>query len=292
MNLSHWIGPIVGAVIGLCTNYIAVVMLFHPKNEIKVFGHTLPFSPGAIPKEKKRIARSVGDIVAHDLLTQEDIEEKCLKSEDFVIERCMKILDKEIHESLVKALKSEENYQEMLSQSKEKMVEYIMIRINSLDIEKLLMQECMETVDQKIGDSALLRLMSGSVVASLSAPVSQQISNFLNGRAKEMLEEEIEMKWHEWEALSFQEALNALNLNQEKVESELRSFYRNLVHHMIPLVLDQLNIQAVVEEKICEMSNDELEALALKAMKKEFTLIVYLGGLIGFLLGCIQLMIH
>ncbi len=292
MNLSHWIGPIVGAVIGLCTNYIAVVMLFHPKNEIKVFGHTLPFSPGAIPKEKKRIARSVGDIVAHDLLTQEDIEEKCLKSEDFVIERCMKILDKEIHESLVKALKSEENYQEMLSQSKEKMVEYIMIRINSLDIEKLLMQECMEAVDQKIGDSALLRLMSGSVVASLSAPVSQQISNFLNGRAKEMLEEEIEMKWHEWEALSFQEALNALNLNQEKVESELRSFYRNLVHHMIPLVLDQLNIQAVVEEKICEMSNDELEALALKAMKKEFTLIVYLGGLIGFLLGCIQLMIH
>lgn len=55
MNLSHWIGPIVGAVIGLCTNYIAVVMLFHPKNEIKVFGHTLPFSPGAIPKEKKEL---------------------------------------------------------------------------------------------------------------------------------------------------------------------------------------------------------------------------------------------
>ncbi len=292
MNLSHWIGPLVGAVIGLCTNYIAVLMLFHPKNEIKVFGHTLPFSPGAIPKEKRRIARSVGDIVAHDLLTKEDIEEKCLENEDMIISRCMKLLDKEVHESLVQVFKGEDNYQQLLHQSKDKIVEYIMCRINSLDIEKLLMQECMEVVDQKIGDSAILRLMSGSVVASLSTPVSQQISNFLNGRAKEMLEEEIEMKWHEWETLSFQEALEALNFDQERIEREMRQFYRNLVHQMIPLILEKLNIQAVVEEKICEMSNDELEALALKAMKKEFTLIVYLGGLIGFLLGCIQLMIH
>lgn len=60
MNLSQWIGPIVGAIIGLCTNYIAVLMLFHPKNEIKVFGHTLPFSPGAIPKEKDELLVVLG----------------------------------------------------------------------------------------------------------------------------------------------------------------------------------------------------------------------------------------
>ncbi len=292
MNLSQWIGPVVGAIIGLCTNYIAVLMLFHPKNEIKVFGHTLPFSPGAIPKEKRRIARSVGDIVAHDLLTIEDIEEKCLSIEDQVIQKAMHLLEKELKDSLVKLLKGEEKYQQVLSQSKEKMIDYIMERINSLDIEKLLMEECMEVVDQKIGDSALLRLMSGSVVASLSTPVSQQISNFLNGHAKEMLEMEIDSKWQEWEQSSFEERFESLGLEKMKIEEEMRLFYRHCIHQMVPTLLEKLNIQGVVEEKICEMSNDELEALALKAMKKEFTLIVYLGGLIGFLLGCIQLMIH
>ena len=47
--LAKLSGPIIGAIIGYFTNYIAVKMLFYPRKEIKVFGHVLPFTPGAIP---------------------------------------------------------------------------------------------------------------------------------------------------------------------------------------------------------------------------------------------------
>ena len=67
-------GPAVGALIGYCTNYIAVKMLFYPKKEIRIGGHKLPFTPGAIPKGKPRLAKAVGTIVANDLLTEEDIK--------------------------------------------------------------------------------------------------------------------------------------------------------------------------------------------------------------------------
>ena len=43
-------GPAIGAVIGYCTNYIAVKMLFRPLKPIKIGNRTLPFTPGIIPK--------------------------------------------------------------------------------------------------------------------------------------------------------------------------------------------------------------------------------------------------
>ena len=43
-------GPIIGGVIGYCTNWLAIKMLFRPYNEIKIRGRVLPFTPGIIPK--------------------------------------------------------------------------------------------------------------------------------------------------------------------------------------------------------------------------------------------------
>ena len=38
-------GPVIGAVIGYFTNYIAVKMLFHPLKPVKIGGRTLLFTP-------------------------------------------------------------------------------------------------------------------------------------------------------------------------------------------------------------------------------------------------------
>ena len=79
--LEKLAGPVIGALIGYCTNYIAVKMLFYPKKEIRIFGHKLPFTPGAIPKGKPRLAKAIGNIIAEDLLTEEDIKQKMISAE-------------------------------------------------------------------------------------------------------------------------------------------------------------------------------------------------------------------
>ncbi|MEG0107985.1 MAG: DUF445 family protein, partial [Lachnospiraceae bacterium] len=59
MNELNWIaGPLIGAVIGYCTNYIAVKMLFRPLYPVKIGRFTLPFTPGMIPKGKERLAKA------------------------------------------------------------------------------------------------------------------------------------------------------------------------------------------------------------------------------------------
>ena len=69
--ISHYIlPPVIGAVIGYFTNLIAVKMLFYPHRAVYVFGHRLPFTPGAIPKGKTRLAKSAGKIVQNELFTR------------------------------------------------------------------------------------------------------------------------------------------------------------------------------------------------------------------------------
>ncbi|MBZ4663195.1 MAG: hypothetical protein JG776_897 [Caloramator sp.] len=60
---------VVGALIGYITNYLAIKMLFRPHYEKRVFGIKIPFTPGLIPKEKQRIAKSVGEAVGTHLLS-------------------------------------------------------------------------------------------------------------------------------------------------------------------------------------------------------------------------------
>jgi len=80
-TMKFIIGSLVGAIIGYITNWLAIKMLFKPHKEIRIGKFKVPFTPGLIPKEKSRIAKSVGETIGAHLLTKETII-KSLCSED------------------------------------------------------------------------------------------------------------------------------------------------------------------------------------------------------------------
>lgn len=63
----------VGAAIGFGTNLIAIVMLFRPWREWRVFGMRVPLTPGLIPKRQPEIAQKLGAVVEEHLLTGEGV---------------------------------------------------------------------------------------------------------------------------------------------------------------------------------------------------------------------------
>ncbi|MBZ9632874.1 DUF445 family protein [Clostridium sp. FP1] len=71
--MKFLIGSLVGAIIGYITNWLAIKMLFRPHKELKIGKFKVPFTPGLIPKEKSRIAKSVGESIGQHLLTKETI---------------------------------------------------------------------------------------------------------------------------------------------------------------------------------------------------------------------------
>ncbi len=63
------IPPIIGAIIGYFTNWLAIKMLFRPLNPIYIGRFRLPFTPGILPRERRRLSDSVGETVSKELLT-------------------------------------------------------------------------------------------------------------------------------------------------------------------------------------------------------------------------------
>ena len=72
--LKYLSGPVIGAVIGYFTNYIAVKMLFHPYKPVYIGKWRLPFTPGIMPKRKSALAKAVGNAVGKNLFTSEDLK--------------------------------------------------------------------------------------------------------------------------------------------------------------------------------------------------------------------------
>lgn len=65
--------PIIAGLIGWFTNYLAVKMLFHPREPKKILGVTFH---GVFPKRQAHVAVKVGQMVANDLLNIDDIFKK------------------------------------------------------------------------------------------------------------------------------------------------------------------------------------------------------------------------
>ena len=80
MDLRLLVLPVVGGLIGWLTNYLAVRMLFRPRNPVR-----LPWLviQGLVPRRRTELARSVGEVVERELISHDDIK-SVLSDEDFI----------------------------------------------------------------------------------------------------------------------------------------------------------------------------------------------------------------
>ncbi|MDR2111456.1 MAG: DUF445 family protein, partial [Spirochaetaceae bacterium] len=72
MSAPLWlIPPAAGAVIGYVTNAVAIKMLFRPLEAKRLLGVRIPFTPGVLPRQRHKLADSIGAMVERELLTPE-----------------------------------------------------------------------------------------------------------------------------------------------------------------------------------------------------------------------------
>jgi uncharacterized membrane-anchored protein YjiN (DUF445 family) len=74
--LLFFIPAVAGALIGFVTNVLAIKMLFRPLRPYRVFGIRIPFTPGILPRERAKLAESIGAMVERELLTAEILRER------------------------------------------------------------------------------------------------------------------------------------------------------------------------------------------------------------------------
>ncbi|WP_018613544.1 DUF445 domain-containing protein [Segetibacter koreensis] len=94
--------PVISAFIGWFTNWIAIKMLFHPREPKKILGITFH---GIFPKRQQQFAMKLGKLVSNELLSFSEIEEKI--SNPANVEKILPVLEKHIDIFLKEKLATE-----------------------------------------------------------------------------------------------------------------------------------------------------------------------------------------
>jgi uncharacterized membrane protein YheB (UPF0754 family) len=95
MNFFLILIPFLSAFIGWFTNWIAIKMLFHPKDPKKILGITFQ---GIFPKRQVQFAEKLGILVSKELISFSEIEEKITDPKN--IQKLMPIVEVKIDEFL------------------------------------------------------------------------------------------------------------------------------------------------------------------------------------------------
>ena len=94
--------PILAALIGWITNYLAIKMLFHPHQPKKILGLTFQ---GVFPKRQAQIAEKLGELVANELFSMKDVAQKIedLSTQPEALEEVGKRIEQTIRGKLISA---------------------------------------------------------------------------------------------------------------------------------------------------------------------------------------------
>jgi uncharacterized membrane protein YheB (UPF0754 family) len=102
MNWMLLLIPVISAFIGWFTNWIAIKMLFHPKEPKKILGVTFQ---GIFPKRQQQFAVKLGKLVSNELLSFAEIEQKISDPEN--VTKLLPVLEQHIDTFLREKLTTE-----------------------------------------------------------------------------------------------------------------------------------------------------------------------------------------
>ncbi len=95
MNPIYILIPVISAFIGWFTNWIAIKMLFHPRQPWRFAGLTIQ---GIFPKRQQQFAEKLGRLVSQELLSFSEIEQKITSVEN--LKKIMPVVDAHVDDFL------------------------------------------------------------------------------------------------------------------------------------------------------------------------------------------------
>ena len=307
--LMFAVPPLAGAVIGFVTNVIAIKMLFRPLKEVRVFGIRLPFTPGILPRQRHKLARSIGAMVERELLApdvlrrrlrQDDVRETVLQSlstftgtmldmpletifsgnAGFIREWLQAGMEK--HYSAAAAaltgfLRRDDIHRELQSNGRiflhgviQKLSVFQRFFISAAQYDQTLNLRMPEIIDD----------MLDQMEDTLHSAPFRKAALELSGAAMEALVTSPEKK--------LRDIIPSDIENKIFFDHYLCSCLLNIVDNQIENILAAIDVKALVSERIDSLEMIRVEKIILDVMASQLKWIDVFGALLGFLIGLFQ----
>lgn len=293
------LAPLVGGVIGYITNDLAIRMLFRPRKTVYIGKFHVPFTPGLIPSQQGNIAKSIGEVISTQLLNEETLRQTLLS------ESTIAMLRKKAKTALRVLSKDERRVSDLLK------MPGIRDRVNVSvdDIQpKLTAKLCEKIISAQLG-YAVVDSVTGNTMDFINQ--NKLFSMLLDENAQESIREKLAEKVNEIIAERAPDVSAAIvdrfrtdlmdarlcdlyakyESKEDTLIDNLTELYASIVGNNLGRLLRAINIEKIVVDKINAFDAAELEDMIFGIMKRELKAIVYLGALLGFLMGFVNLLL-
>lgn len=283
MNWQWIITPLMGGIIGYITNDLAIRMLFRPYKARHIGKFHIPMTPGLIPKEKDRIARSIGQAVGEELFNEQVLAQALTTPE------MRQKLSAAWDSAMENLLAQPESLQHLLSQ---RLGEERVSSARQAIIDAAAHKAARSLEGAHLGDAvsdAVMEKIHNPMIATLAGRIKPQLSRMI----EDMIAEKAPALLHS--ALSdmaddfLTRPLGQLAQDHENLLLSARRFffdrYESLILSLISRILPAIDLAHVAETQIASFQPEELEKLIMQLAKKELKAIVWLGAILGVVMG-------
>lgn len=169
---QHWNQVVLLTVFATLHGYfgawLAVRMLFRPRNPVKVFGITI-FPQGMVPRHRERLAVAIGKAVGEELVSQETIVEE-LFGKEFLRKKIQSVVD---------------SYTEdIISQNYPSLIEALPANVREPVLDAI------STLQLKIAEHIEQVLQSEETIETIQSFVERRVDEVLSQRVSDVIDEE------------------------------------------------------------------------------------------------------
>lgn len=292
------IAPLVGGVIGYITNDLAIRMLFRPRRAIYIGKFHVPFTPGLIPSQKSRIARSIGKVVSEQLLNEETLRQTLLS------EGTINALQARVRQAVAGLASDERTIGELLephfdpkafgenTQALEhRLTALICERINEAQIGYAIVDNLTGKLSDLVAQNRLLAmLMDNGAQKALRQKIAEKIDEVVSEKAPEAVYGIVDQYRQDLLGMRICELYQKYGDKVDWLIQRGTDLYISILGGNLDRLLQAINIEQIVVDRIDAFDAAQLEEMIFDIMKKELNAIVYLGALLGFLMGFVNLL--
>ena len=297
--LNYLLPPILGGIIALSTNWLAIKMLFRPHKAKYIFGMRIPFTPGLIPKERARLTTKLAEAISTRLLTPDVL------AAELADPTIWPLPDITVGEALIKWGVSDLNvYTGPLAQRIKTLSDKLLPKVlealpnlteNQPELDTKLAEITYKIIDENISTLASMFISKSKVYESIKNNLFAYLTDPANyEQLREKLHTGIDaLLSHQATKDAITEKLSSINIRHAL------TFFLQKEKHAVSRVLEilasyiakHMPIQTMIENKMAAFDVAEAEEVILTVAGRELRLIIWLGGALGFIIGSLSLVL-
>lgn len=288
-------GPIVGAIIGFFTNWLAVKMLFRPYKAKHVGRLRLPFTPGIIPKRKEALGRALGKAVGEQLITPSDLQKLFANDEmkakvgNIVADAVFGEGDGRTAVAAIDGLGGEGAAVALENKASAVISEKLIAAVKKLDLPTLISERAGDALAGIGGVGGIIGMMGGSkLMGKLAVSVGEKLELYIDEKGYDTVLPVVREEIDKILRAPISETAESAGLTRDKLAEFASSIYEKYIITKVAEFIGGFDIAATVAQKVNEMEMAELEKLFMTVMKRELGAIVNLGALLGAIVGIIN----